>query len=244
MYKFFEQYNDSDVIAVMSEAKDGNMRIRSDNFKSDVLTNRKVFCQKNGIQYDILVSALTEHTANVAIVDENSERFIENVDALVTKHKNIYLSVTSADCVPVVFYDVKNKIVGIAHAGWRGVVQKIIPHTLDSMEKIGADVQNIHVEIGPGIAQRNFDFGRENMLENFNQYNNDQYIIDGSTADKVKIDLQKIIFDQSVGCGIEKTNMSTCDECTFEESRFFSARREKKSCFNVMMVVIGMQSDV
>lgn len=241
MYTFLEDHKD--VLAVMSEVKDGNMRIRSDNFKSDVLENRKVFCQKNGIQYNTLISALTEHTANVAIVDEDSKQFIKNVDALVTKHKNIYLSVTSADCAPVVLYDKKNEIVGIAHAGWKGVVQKIIPHTIIAMKKIGADTQNIQVEIGPSIAQRNFDFERAEMVEKFSQYNNDHYVIDGSTSDKVKIDLQKIIFDQSVGCGVEKTNIGTCDACTFEESRFFSARRKKDNAFNVMMAVIGMRSD-
>jgi len=240
MYIFFKQYND--ITTVMSEADDGNMRIRCDYFDTEVLQNRETFCQKNGVAYSQLISALTEHTANVATVNTSDEKFITGVDALVTNQNNIYLSVTSADCLPVVFYEPQSGSVGIAHAGWKGVVSQIVPRTISAMQELGAQPQNIQMEIGPGISQKNFDFGLEEMLKEFGRYNQDKYIAEGSTIDKVKINLQKIIEDQAVESGISMGNMHTCTACTLAQERFFSARRSDGASFDVMMAMIGIKS--
>ncbi len=138
-------------------------------------------------------------------------------------------------------YDNHNDVIGIAHAGWRGIVNDIVPRTLNVMLGEGAQLENIKVTIGPGISKEYFDFGFEELISEFGFYNQDKYVIKGSTIEKVKIDLRQIIFDQSEIFGINEANMHDCGLCTFaDNSNFYSARRDGAD-FNVMMSVIGMK---
>jgi len=240
MYKFFSQHEE--LVAGMSTKPDGNMKIKGTHSTQQALKNRKAFCVKNNINYDKIVSARVEHTTNVAIVNDCASEFVENTDALVTSKKDIYLSVTSADCFPVLMYDDKNDVIGLAHAGWRGIVNEIVPQTLKVMLKEGAELSEIKVTIGPGISQDYFDFDLKYLISEFGFYNQDKYIKEGSTIDKVKVDLRKIIFDQSKNIGISQDNMHDCGKCTFaHEHDFFSARRDGED-FAVMMSVFGMKA--
>ena len=51
-------------------------------------------------------------------------------DALVTSDKSLILGITTADCLPIIFYDPKNQVIGIAHAGWKGLVKGVIQNTV------------------------------------------------------------------------------------------------------------------
>jgi len=82
-------------------------------------------------------------------------------DALVTRHKGIILGVVTADCAPVLFYDPVNKVIGAAHAGWKGAVAGILENTLDAMENIGAERETIHAALGPTIYQKHYEVGPE-----------------------------------------------------------------------------------
>jgi YfiH family protein len=239
MYKFFSQHEE--VIAGMSTKEDGNMKVKGEHSDVRALQNRKNFCKKNGINYENLVSACVEHTTNVAVIDNEGPEFIDNTDALVTNNKDLYLSITNADCFPVLMFDRKNDVIGIAHAGWRGIVKDIIPRTLNVMLGEGAQLEEIKLTVGPGISQEYFDFEFNDLISEFGFYNQDKYILEGSTIEKVKVDLRQIIFDQSNVFGIKEENMHDCGECTFaHDNMFFSARRDGDD-FGVMMSIIGMQ---
>lgn len=72
-------------------------------------------------------------------------------DGLVTKSADTPLSVTTADCVPILFEDPDAGIVGAVHAGWRGAAAGIAAECVRKMCKLGADVKNIRAAIGPAI---------------------------------------------------------------------------------------------
>ncbi|MEA3322803.1 MAG: polyphenol oxidase family protein [Patescibacteria group bacterium] len=241
MYTFLD--NHKGVLAVMSEKEDGNMKIRGMQKDDEAVQNRKKFCQKNDIDFDNVINACVTHSDVVEVITDTKKHYYNTVDALVTKENGIYLTITTADCFPVVLYEPKAQIIAIVHAGWRGVVTKIIPNTLDAMKNLGADLQNIEIEIGPGISQENFDFGFEEMIEEFGSYNQDQYIIKGSAINKVKIDLEKIIYDQITACGADENKINASNVCTFDNDRFFSARRHGGDSFHAMMTVVGMRND-
>lgn len=141
MYKFFSQHEN--IVAGMSTRDDGNMKTHGEHSTEQAIENRKQFCEKNNINYDQIVSACVEHTINVAVVNSQSEVFINNTDALVTNEKDVYLAITSADCFPVLMYDNENDVIGIAHAGWRGIVKGIVPETLKVMVGEGAQLINV-----------------------------------------------------------------------------------------------------
>jgi polyphenol oxidase len=237
MYNFFSQ--NEEIVAVMSTQEDGNMRLTGDMETS--LRNRQKFCEKNHIHTDHLVSANIAHGTNIEIVESAEQKILDKTDALVTRAKNVYLSLTTADCFPVLLYDQKQRIVGIAHAGWRGIVSEIVPRTINVMTHEGAHPRELRVAIGPGISQRHFEFTFGDVINNFGFYNQDKYIAEGSTIDKVRVDLRQMILDQLRHYGVDSENIHDCAECTFaNQHKFFSARRDKDG-YCVMMSVIGIR---
>jgi copper oxidase (laccase) domain-containing protein len=110
----------------LSEKADGAMNIRLPILDEECLRNRKVYFNKVGIDINNIVSTSLIHETNIVVVDEKDKgQIILNADGLITYKQNIFLTVTVGDCVPIYFFDEKNNIIGLAHAGWRGVVKNI-----------------------------------------------------------------------------------------------------------------------
>src|SRR5262249_4477274 len=74
-------------------------------------------------------------------------------DAIVTKSEGLAISVTTADCAPVLCVDPTARVIGAAHAGWKGALTGILESTIDAMEKLGADRSGMVAAIGPLIRQ-------------------------------------------------------------------------------------------
>src|SRR6056300_1186964 len=84
-------------------------------------------------------------------------------DALVTSDNSLILGITTADCLPIIFYDSNNIVVGIAHAGWRGLVKGVIQNTIKKMVMLGAQKSSIKSIIGPCIRVNSYEVS-ENFL--------------------------------------------------------------------------------
>src|SRR5690606_24688411 len=82
-------------------------------------------------------------------------------DAMVTKTKGLALGVLSADCVPVLFADPEAKVVGAAHAGWRGALTGVLQATVAAMCGLGARRSHIHAAVGPCIGAASYEVGGE-----------------------------------------------------------------------------------
>lgn len=141
-------------------------------------------------------------------------------DALVTNKPDLVLAISIADCYPLLFCDSKNKVIGAAHAGWRGTVGKIAENTIQEMIKLGAETKHIQVAIGQGICKANFEVGAE-VIEQFkNNGFPDIYLSDN------KVDLAACNQFVLIENGIPLENIWTMNRCTFE-SEFYSYRRDK-----------------
>ncbi len=81
---------------------------------------------------------------------------VPGVDGLITTSSGIVLAQFYADCVPLYFFDPVHHIIGIAHAGWKGTAKGIAKTMLDTCLSLGANIGDIHVVIGPAIAQANY----------------------------------------------------------------------------------------
>lgn len=74
-------------------------------------------------------------------------------DAIITKERGIALSLSFADCTPIMFYDPIEQVIGIAHGGWRGTARGIAVATIESMHtQFGCQPHNIYAGIGPAIG--------------------------------------------------------------------------------------------
>jgi len=141
-------------------------------------------------------------------------------DALVTNKAGLTLAISIADCYPILFYDKVNKVIGAAHAGWRGTQAKIVENTLNEMCKLGAEKKNIQVAIGQGICQDKFEVGPE-VIAKFKEAGFPEECWHENKIDLVKCNL--FILKQN---DISEQQIWSMNRCTFE-SDFFSYRRDK-----------------
>ncbi len=181
-----------------------------------ILANRKRALERLGVVSKKLCTLKQVHGTTVCDARPGSQQG----DALVTNNPELILAVSIADCYPVLFYDPRQKIIGAAHAGWRGTVGKIAGNVAQQMLALGAAPETIQVAIGQGISQRNFEVGPE-VIEQFETAGFPQ-----SCCKNSRIDLAACNRWVLVQQGIPAKNIWTMNRCTFEED-FFSYRRDK-----------------
>lgn len=188
----------------------------SEDSDENILKNRILSLNEMGISIEQVSNLHQVHGTDVQIAKVGKQ----TGDALVSKEKGLLLAISIADCYPILFYDEKNKVIGAAHAGWRGTVGRIASKTVDAMIKLGAEVDQIQVAIGQGICQKNFEVGPE-VIEQFWKEGFPDSIIEGKNIDLAFSNV--FVLEE---CGIPKENIWVMNRCTFEDD-FFSYRRDK-----------------
>ena len=148
---------------------------------------------KEYLKVDELVLLNQIHGNQSLIVDDkNITEFKKRKDgdSLVTSSKNIALAILTADCIPMLFIDPENMVIGIAHAGWRGARYGIIEETISKMQKIGADVSEISALIGPCIHQKSYEID-SSFYDNFinESGHNKQFFINSIKSGHYMFDL-------------------------------------------------------
>lgn len=163
-------------------------------------------------------------------------------DGLVTNNPNIALGIISADCVPVIFTDRDKRIVGAAHAGWRGALQGVLEKTLGTMRGLGAET--IFAALGPCIHQAYYEIGIE-VYEAFTLENSDHARHFQPTARKgfYLFNLPGFVEARLNAAGIEKIENLNQDTYS-NEDKFFSCRRayhNHQPTFGCQLSVIMIQ---
>jgi len=102
------------------------------------------------------------HSPDVVVIDKPwEEEARPKADALVTRTPSLAIAVSSADCGPLLFADAEAKVVGAAHAGWKGALTGVIEATIAAMEKEGARRERIRAALGPMISHAAYEVGPE-----------------------------------------------------------------------------------
>ncbi len=87
-------------------------------------------------------------------------------DALITRQPGVLLAVQTADCMPILLADTKNRAIAAIHSGWRGTAQRIAAKTLGRMQmEFGTRPQDVIAAIGPGIGACCYEVGHEVIKE-------------------------------------------------------------------------------
>lgn len=124
--------------------------------------NREKVAEALGVTPDKLLTLKQIHSAKVVTVAEPwAYPTAPQADALVTNQKGIAIGVLTADCAPVLLADKKERVIGAAHAGWKGAVGGVIEATIAAMEKLGANRSNIVAAIGPCIGPQSYEVGAD-----------------------------------------------------------------------------------
>jgi len=211
----------NNIIFGLSKKKDGQMILR-ENGKG--LKNRIKYFSNFGIDAKSIVSAEIIHDNNIAIIsDKDKGKIIKETDGLVTNIKNICLTVTVSDCLPIFIYDKKKEIIGIAHASWKCIVKNIIYNIIEKFKnQYHANPKDLKVFIGPHIKKCHFEV-KEDILDKFSKYQ--EFIIKKDS--RYFIDLEEIVKKQLVFLGLNSKNIKISSECTYCNKEYFSFRRDK-----------------
>lgn len=126
-----------------------------------VAHNRHLFAQRLGRQLADLAVIRAEHGSHTAEISRDGLPAIPVADALVTTDPSLVLVALAADCVPIVLADQDQRVAGVAHCGWRGVVAGIVPSVISEMNRLGAGNSTITALIGPSICGSCYDVGPE-----------------------------------------------------------------------------------
>ena len=110
-----------------------------------------------GFQLEELALPRQVHSDNVLWMHEAGRP--EATDAVMTDQPGLPVCVKTADCIPVLLYDTRQRIVAAAHAGWRGTVSHIVQKTVRQMHPL--DPKDLHAIIGPSISLQQFEVGDE-----------------------------------------------------------------------------------
>jgi hypothetical protein len=167
--------------------------------------------------------ALAEQVHKDRVREVETGGIYPETDAFVSKTPGLALAIQVADCGAVLLGDPMNRVIGAAHAGWRGAVAEIVPKTIQEMIKLGAEAKNIRVFVSPCLEVHNFEVGEE-VAEHF-----PDHLVDFTSYDKPHVNLKGLIRDQVLDAGVQEKNTLIDDHCTIDHDElFYSYRREKE----------------
>lgn len=199
-----------------------------------IKNNFTALCRELSINENCFVLPHQVHKTEILIIDKDfmqldcwqRKKRLEGIDALITKEQDICISVSTADCVPILLYSSEYRIAAAVHAGWRGTLNNIAGKTVAAMtDKLGADPSKISAIIGPSISQEAFEVGAE-VYEQFENKAFDMHEIATHINGKWHIDLWKANAMQLEAPGIRHENIHKANICTFSNCcDYFSARR-------------------
>ena len=195
-----------------------NLALHVNDKRDNVIENRK-----NLIDHFNLPSEpiwINQTHSNICLDAEITKTIIE-ADASYTSKVGVVCGIMTADCLPVFVSNKNGTMVGIAHAGWRGLISGVIENLISSFN---SDGDNLVVHFGPAISKSSFEVGDEVMklflAKNINFERS--FTIKNNTNYLDLYDAAKVILE-----GFQIKSISGGDRCTFQESNdFFSYRRD------------------
>ena len=203
-----------------------NCGIGSKDHKKNVYKNLSKVSKIFKISNSKLILMKQSHSNKVIIINKKNKNIKKlKSDAIITKMKGFALGVLTADCAPVILYDIRNEIIGCIHAGWKGAASGIIENTISKFKELNAN-NKIFASIGPCISKKSYEVELD-FYKNFMSMSKKNSIYFKSKNKKKKLfDLRKYIEDKLVKLNIEVDHV---DHDTFKDkNNFFSFRRSQK----------------
>jgi len=132
-----------------------NCGLGSEDKKENILKNLEIVSNKINCPKDSLITLNQKHTNQVVhFKDKTSVKNKLTADAIVSEVKNIGIGVLTADCAPIFFFDLKKKIIGCAHSGWKGALNGIIKNTVKKFSELHSNNKDLIAVVGPCIDKK------------------------------------------------------------------------------------------
>lgn len=152
----------------------------------------------------------------------------KEADGFVTTNRDVVLGIQTADCVPVLFYESENKVIGACHAGWRGAKNGVVEATIAKMIEKGADIKKISAIIGPAIQSFSYEVSSDYRSEFIKEDPKNSILFTNSVnKDHYMFDLPQYVINRLRTRGVTSIINSKLD--TLSDDRFYSYRRSTLS---------------
>jgi polyphenol oxidase len=203
-----------------------NGGVGSADSAAHVTENRARMAAALAVQPHSLLTAYQIHSADVVVVEapwSNAER--PRADGIVTRMPALAIGVSTADCGPVLFAEPEARVIGAAHAGWRGALTGIVEATVAAMEGLGATRDRIHAALGPMIRQPNYEVGPD-LIDRFAAEDpaSKIFFTPAPRAGHALFDLAEYVASRLQRAGIR--HIEDVGQCTYADSSlFYSYRR-------------------
>jgi len=193
-----------------------------------VVENRTRVAAILGAAPDNLLTVFQKHTNKATIAEKPwAKGKAPEADAIVTATPGLAIGVLTADCAPVLLCDPKARVIGAAHAGWRGALGGIVEATVEAMTDLGAKPEHIHAAIGPAISQGAYEVGQDYMAQFLAAEPGTEtfFTIDEGSGEP-HFDLPGYVAERLARAGVG--DVFELGFCTYyDETRLFSYRRSQ-----------------
>lgn len=251
--KYYWQEKGFQVVCLTTTRKGGvskapydelNMSYKVGDSQEDVTINRQYLCKQIGITLDCLVLGKQVHGTDISVVTEadagrgarDFDSAIPSTDALITISTSVAIGVLTADCVPVMIYDPVKHSAGIAHAGWKGTLNKIAAKTVLKMQEIfGSDPKDCFVALGPCIGPCCYNV-EKSLTEAFRETFGDEVRESNET-----LDLAKAVEIQLLSIGVKRERIYSENICTSCHRELFYSHRAENGTTGRMMSLIKLK---
>jgi hypothetical protein len=168
------------------------------------------------------------HSNKVVVIDETGEPDAKReADALVTNRPGIVIGALAADCAPVLFAAPTERVIGAAHAGWRGALDGVCDATVDAMIELGVRPDGIKAAVGPCIGVESYEVGPEFPAPFLDQDQaNGRFFEKAERDGHFLFDLSGYLVHRLSRLGLGEVVRLEADTCR-DEANFFSYRRSR-----------------
>lgn len=225
-----------------------NVGMHVEDDEDAVYKNRTIVAETLGLPIERWVCAHQVHGVHIEKVTKahagkgvrTYDTALPHTDGLYTNERQLTLALCFADCVPLYFFSPSKKLIGLAHAGWKGTVHNIAGQMVKRWSEEGVDASDMYVVIGPAIGRccyivddRVIEFVQKALVNSsqslYNETSKGQYALDLKEMNKQLL--------QQAGVPVDHIAVSSyCTSC--ERSLFFSHRRDGGKTGR-MMALIG-----
>lgn len=212
-----------------------NLGFSTDDAPAYTAENRRLFFAALGIDPNQVATAHQCHGTEVLITTEPG-RF-EGYDALISAIPGLFVAVSIADCVPILVYDRRQRVVAAIHAGWRGTVGQIVAKTLRTMQQqFGTQPSNCFAYIGTCIDVLSFEVGPE-VADAFDP----TFVATTHKPAKFLVDLKSANARQLTDFGIPLDQIGRSPYSTVLHNDDYFSHRAERGQTGRMLAVIGLK---
>lgn len=195
-----------------------------------VAANRELLCRSLGIAAEQLYTTRQVHGAAVAVIDEGYRKDAVEADAQITAVEGIALMCLVADCQAVYIYDPVNRVIALAHAGWRGAVAGIALKCLERMADVyGTKPHDCLAALSPAAGLCCYEVGEEVVDAVKKAFPRDwRFMLSKNEEGSWMFDLSKANACCLLEAGVEERNIIFSSYCTIcRQDLFYSYRRSR-----------------